>query len=98
MKEQQRIHETKADTKNNQKTIKYDNTVIKEGPIQDAIDNEKILDIIYEGGSIPGVKRPIRPKRVFMTSYTPKKEILEAICLTDDKVKCFSLNKVKVIA
>ena len=66
--------------------------------IQYAIENEKILDIMYDGGSIPDIKRPIRPKRVFMTSYTPKKEILEAICLIDDKVKNFTLDKVKVIA
>lgn len=40
-------------------------------------------------------QRPIRPKRVFM--YSPKKEILEAICLIDDKVKYFSLDKVKLL-
>lgn len=89
LKEQQKPK--KAEESKN--TKKCDNKLI-----QDAIDNEKILDIIYDGGSIPGVKRPIRPKRVFMTSYTPKKEILEAICLIDDKVKKFSLDKVKVIA
>ena len=63
--------------------------------IQYAIENEKILDIMYDGGSIPDIKRPIRPKRVFM--YSPKKEILEAICLIDGKVKYFSLDKVKLL-
>ena len=70
---------------------KCDNEVI-----QDAIDNEKILDIIYDGGSIPDVKRPVRPKRVYTASNG--KQILEAICLIDDKIKKFSLDKLKVIA
>jgi hypothetical protein len=70
---------------------KCDNEVI-----QDAIDNEKILDIIYDGGSIPDVKRPVRPKRVYTASNG--KQILEAICLIDDKVKKFCLDKVQIIA
>uniref|UniRef100_A0A6C0DMZ6 H15 domain-containing protein n=1 Tax=viral metagenome TaxID=1070528 RepID=A0A6C0DMZ6_9ZZZZ len=77
-------------------TIKYDNNVVQEGPIQDAIDNEKILDIMYDGGSIPDIKRPIRPKRVYKASNGNL--ILQATCLIDDKVKNFSLDKVKVIA
>jgi predicted DNA-binding transcriptional regulator YafY len=91
LKEQQKPKKAEEGKENEKNTKKCDNKVI-----QDAIDNEKILDIMYDGGSIPGVKRPIRPKRVYMTSYTPKKEILEAICLIDDKVKKFSLDKVKV--
>ena len=66
------------------------------GEIQDAIDNEKILDIMYDGGSIPDVKRPVRPKRVYTASNG--KQILEAICLIDDKLKRFNLDKVKVIS
>ncbi len=98
LKEQQRSYATKADTKkaekakkNEKNTEKCDNKVI-----QDAIDNEKILDIMYDGGSIPDVKRPVRPKRVYTASNGT--QILEAICLIDDKVKNFSLEKVKVIA
>jgi antitoxin component YwqK of YwqJK toxin-antitoxin module len=92
LKEQQRNYATKADTKKVEKnTEKCDNKAI-----QDAIDNEKILDIVYDGGSIPDVKRPVRPKRVYTASNGT--QILEAICLIDDKVKKFSLDKVKVIA
>jgi predicted DNA-binding transcriptional regulator YafY len=98
LKEQQRSYATKADTKkteeakkNEKNTEKCDNKVI-----QDAIDNEKILDIMYDGGSIPYVKRPIRPKRVYTASNGT--QILEAICLIDDKLKKFSLYKVKIVA
>ena len=91
LKEQQ-----KYTKKAEKKTEKGDNIVIQKGPIQDAIDNEKILDIMYDGGSIPDVKRPVRPKRVYTASNG--KQILEAICLIDDKVKKFSLDKLKVIA
>jgi len=83
LKEQQK-YKGKADVKNTGKVI------------QDAIDNEKILDIMYDGGSIPDIKRPIRPKRVYKASNGNL--ILQATCLIDDKVKNFSLDKVKVIA
>jgi len=87
LKEQQKyMKKGKADVKNT-----GDNKVI-----QDAIDNEKILDIMYDGGSIPDIKRPIRPKRVYKASNGT--QILEAICLIDDKLKKFSLDKVKVVA
>ena len=65
--------------------------------IQYAIDNEKILDIMYDGGSIPDIKRPIRPLKVFKTAYS-KKEILQAICIIDDNIKKFTLDKVTVIS
>ena len=91
LKEQQ-----KYTKKAEKKTEKGDNIVIQKGPIQDAIDNEKILDIMYDGGSIPDIKRPVRPKRVYTASNG--KQILEAICLIDDKIKKFSLDKLKVIA
>jgi predicted transcriptional regulator len=64
--------------------------------IQYAIDNEKILDIMYDGGSIPDIKRPIRPLKIFKTAYS-KKEILQATCLIDDNIKNFTLDKVTVI-
>ena len=64
--------------------------------IQYAIDNEKILDIIYGDGSIPDIKRPIRPLKIFKTAYS-KKEILQAICLIDDNIKNFTLDKVQII-
>jgi hypothetical protein len=87
LKEQQKPMKKVKATKEDEKC---DNRVI-----QHAIDNEKILDIMYDGGSIPDIKRPIRPKRVYTASNGTK--ILEAICLIDDKVKKFSLDKVKVI-
>ena len=64
--------------------------------IQYAIENEKILDIIYGDGSIPDIKRPIRPLKIFKTAYS-KKEILQATCLIDDNIKNFTLDKVTVI-
>ncbi len=64
--------------------------------IQYAIENEKILDIMYGDGSIPDIKRPIRPLKIFKTAYS-KKEILQAICLIDDNIKNFTLDKVTVI-
>ena len=68
----------------------------KHDKIQYAIDNEKILDIIYGDGSIPDIKRPIRPLKIFKTAYS-KKEILQATCLIDDNIKNFTLDKVTVI-
>ncbi len=75
---------------------KHDKIQSKTEVIQFAIDNEKILDIMYDGGSIPDVKRPIRPLKIFKTAYS-KKEVLQAICLIDDKTKNFSLDKVTII-
>lgn len=74
---------------NNSRNTKHDK-------IQFAIDNEKILDIMYDGGSIPDIKRPVRPLKVFKTAYS-KKEILQATCLIDDSVKNFTLDKVTII-
>ncbi len=74
---------------NNSRNSKHDK-------IQFAIDNEKILDIMYDGGSIPDIKRPVRPLKVFKTVYS-KKEILQGICLIDDNIKNFTLDKVTII-
>lgn len=83
-------------TQNDNSTQTNNSRNTKHDKIQFAIDNKKILDIMYDGGSIPDVKRPIRPLKVFKTEYS-KKEILQATCLIDDCVKNFTLDKVTII-
>jgi hypothetical protein len=62
--------------------------------IDEAIKDTKILDIIYNGGSIPGVKRPIRPLRIFKT-YKGK-SILEATCLIEDAPRRFIIDNLTI--
>lgn len=62
--------------------------------IDEAIKNNKILDVKYEGGSIPDVKRPIRPIRIFKT-YKGN-TILEATCLIEDAPRRFIMDKLSV--
>jgi hypothetical protein len=62
--------------------------------IDEAIKDDKILDIIYNGGSISGVKRPIRPLRIFQT-YKGK-SILEATCLIEDATRRFIIDNLTI--
>ncbi len=91
-----RISSKKGNSTQNDNSKKTHHKGSKHDLIQYAIDNEKILDIIYDGGSIPDINRPIRPLKVFKTAYS-NKEILQATCLIDDNVKNFTLDKVTII-
>lgn len=62
--------------------------------IDEAIKNNKILDVKYAGGSIPDVKRPIRPIRIFKTNKG--ETILEATCLIEDLPRRFTMDKLSI--
>ncbi len=63
--------------------------------IYEAVKEDKSLNIKYEGGSISGIIRPIKPIRIFKTKTD--KTMLEATCLIEDATRRFDLTKVSIM-
>lgn len=59
--------------------------------LEDAIGTGEIITIIYHGGSEPGTSRMISPIKV-------DNGIVRARCLTTNKVKGFSIDKIELSA